>query len=207
MIKIIQQKGFTLVETIIAIGLFTGLMVILTTFQKDIFINNAFVQNSLMIESEARGALKRAIAELRAATQSNDGQFPIVIADENKVTFFSDIDNDGLREKIRYFVATSSSSSLMRGVIKPTGIPTTYVGSEEILSTVVHNIVNPTTTPVFDFYDSAYSGTSSPMVSPVDIVSVRLIGITIMIDTNPTRAPAVMTFSSQVMIRNLKDNL
>jgi len=204
MTKIIQQKGFTLVETLIAIALFTGLMVILTTFQKDIFINNAFIQSSLIIESEARGALKRAIAELRAASQSNDGQFPIVLADENKVTFFSDINNDGLREKIRYFVATSS---LMRGVIKPTGIPATYVDSEETLSTVVHDIVNPTSTPVFDFYDSAYNGTSSPMVSPVDIVSVRLIRITIMIDTNPTRAPAMMTFSSQVMVRNLKDNL
>jgi len=204
MSKIFYKKGFTLIEILIAIGIFTSLVVLLTTFQKDIFTNNVFIQNSLIAESEARGALKRAIADLRASASSNDGLYPIVSVDKNTLTFFSDIDKDGLREKVRYFVA---NSSLMRGVIKPTGAPYTYVAGNEVLSTVVHSIVNDTSTPVFDFYDDSYNGTSSPMSFPIDVVKIRLVKITIMIDANPARSPSVMTFTSQVAVRNVKDNL
>lgn len=208
MTKAIYKKGFTLIEILVAMGIFTGLAVLVSTFGKDIFVNNTFIQNSLVVESEARGALKRAIAELRAASPSSNGLYPLAVADKNTITFFSDIDKDGLRERVRYFVATStSSSSFKRGVIKPTGAPSVYVEANELLSTVVHDIVNPTSTPVFAFYDDTYNGTSSPLAWPVDVSTVRLVKMTIMVDTNPARSPTVMTFTSQVTIRNLKDNL
>jgi prepilin-type N-terminal cleavage/methylation domain-containing protein len=203
-----MKKGFTLIEILVALGIFTGLAVLLSNFQKDIFINNTFVQNSLVAESEARGALKRAIAELRAASPSNNGLYPVAVADKNTLTFFSDIDKDGLRERVRYFVATSTtSSSLRRGVTKPTGSPYVYLDANESLSVAVHDIVNPTSTPVFAFYDDTYDGTSSPLVWPVNVSDIRLVKMTIMIDLNPVRSPTVMTFTSQVTIRNLKDNL
>lgn len=198
------KKGFTLVEILVAMSLFTGLFVLLINFQKDIFTNNIFIQNSLVAESEARGTLKRIIAELRAASPSNNGLYPLAATDKNNIIFFSDIDKDGLREQVHYFVATSS---LWRGVIKPTGSPYVYLDTNESLSVVVRNIVNSTSTPVFNFFDDTYSGTSSPLAWPVSVSDVRLVSITIMIDADPIRSPATMTFSSQVMIRNLKDNL
>ncbi len=198
------KKGFTLIEILVAIGIFTGITLVLSNFQKDIFVNNTFIKNSLVAESEARGALKRAIAELRAASSSNNGLYPLAVADKNTITFFSDIDRDGLRERVRYFVATSS---LWRAVTKPTGEPYSYLDSNEKITMAVHDIVNPTSTPVFNFYDKTYNGTTSPMSWPVDIANVRLVRMTILIDTDPVRSPKVMTFSSQVMIRNLKDNL
>lgn len=200
----IYPQGFTLIEILIAMGIFTGLAVLMSTFGKDIFVNNTFIQDSLVTESEARGALKRAIAELRAASPSNNGLYPLAVVDKNTLTFFSDIDKDGLRERVRYFVATSS---LQRGVTKPTGAPAVYIQANESLSTAVHDLVNPTSTPVFAFYADTYNGTSSPLAWPVNIPDVRLVKMTIIIDTNPARSPTVMTFTSQVTIRNLKDNL
>jgi prepilin-type N-terminal cleavage/methylation domain-containing protein len=204
MAKTIRQKGFTLIEILIALGLFTGLVVLLTTFQKDIFVNNTFIQNSLVVESEARGALKKTIAELRAAVPSNNGLYPIILADKNSLTFFSDVNRDGLRERVRYFV---TSSSLKRGVTPPTGSPYIYLDANESLFTVVHTLVNPTTTPVFNYYDDTYTGSSSPLAWPVNVSDIRLIKMTIMVDVDPVRSPTVMTFESQVTIRNLKDNL
>lgn len=199
-----NNKGFTLIEILIAMSIFTGLAILLSNFQKDIFINNTFIKNSLVAESEARGALKRAIAELRAASPANNGLYPIALADKNSLTFFSDIDRDGLRERVRYFVATSS---LKRGVTKPTGSPYAYNDANETLSVAVHDIINPTSTPIFNYFDEAYNGTSSPLTWPINVPDVRLVKITIMIDTDPIRSPTIMTFSSQVMVRNLKDNL
>jgi hypothetical protein len=37
--------------------------------------------------------------------------------------------------------------------------------------------------------------------------NVRLIKINLMIDVDPNRAPVIKTYTSQVSIRNLKDNL
>lgn len=204
MIKTAYSKGFTLVEIVVALSIFTGLALLLSTFQKDVFVNNIFIQNSLIAESEARGALKRAIAELRAAEPSNNGLYSLAAIDHNAITFFSDIDKDGVRERVRYFMATSS---LNRGVIEPSGTPYIYSSANEKISIVVRDIVNPTTTPVFEFYDKTYQGTSTPLSLPTNISNVRLIKMTIMIDANPVRSPTIMTFTSQVMVRNLKDNL
>jgi hypothetical protein len=50
-------------------------------------------------------------------------------------------------------------------------------------------------------------GTSSPLTQPVITTNVRLIKINLMIDVDPNRAPVIKTYTSQVSIRNLKDNL
>jgi hypothetical protein len=50
-------------------------------------------------------------------------------------------------------------------------------------------------------------GTSSPITQPVTPTDVRLIKINLIIDVDPNRAPVIKTYTSQVSIRNLKDNL
>lgn len=198
------KKGFTLIEIVIAGAIMAGLGLMLFSFQKDLFVNNTFVQNSLIAESEARGALRRAIAEIRAANTSNDGSYAFSLAESNALTFFSDVNDDGLRERIRYYVA---SSSLMRGMTKPSGSPYVYDEADEKVTLAVRNLVNSTSSPIFSYYDKNYSGSSSPLSLPVDIVEIRLIGMEIVIDADPVRSPKQMRFESQVTVRNLKDNL
>lgn len=199
-----SKLGFTLVETIFVVSIFLLSVVTLTSLQKDIFVNNLFVQNSLMAESEARGTLKRAIAEIRAAAPANNGFYPIEAAGTSTLTFYSDSNRDGLRERVRYFIATTT---LKRGLTKPTGEPATYLADNEIISTVVNDIVISTSTPLFSYYDSTYNGTTSPLAYPLNISKIRLIKMTILIEADPNRSPLPLFFSSQVMIRSLKDNL
>jgi len=199
-----HKSGFTLVEIIFVVSIFLLSVVVLTNLQKDIFVNNLFVQNSLMAESEARGALKRAIAEIRSAAPANNGFYPIETAGTSTLTFYSDTNRDGLRERVRYFIATTT---LKRGLIKPTGEPTVYLAGNEIISTVVNDIVVSTSTPLFSYYDSTYNGTTSAMTYPLNLSKIRLIKMTILIEADPNRSPLPLFFSSQVMIRSLKDNL
>jgi len=43
--------------------------------------------------------------------------------------------------------------------------------------------------------------------SPVDVSSVRLVKMNITIDRDPNRSPTPINVTTQVVIRNLKDNL
>ena len=135
--------------------------------------------------------------------QSANGAYPIAAAGTSSITFFSDTDKDGTEEQVRYYLA---SSTLYRGIVKPSGSPLTYSGSEtrRVLAT---GLRNSSTTPVFEYFDGSYAGTSTPMTYPLAITSVRLVKVNLTIDTDPNKAPILRTFTTQTVLRNLKDNL
>jgi hypothetical protein len=143
-------------------------------------------------------------ASLRSASQSSTGAYPIAAASSTSLTYFSDIDHDGLKEQVRYFL---SGTTLKRGVIKPSGNPLTYNTANEKITNLVRNIIRDDANPIFSYYDSSYDGSSSAMTNPPNILNIRLIKITFLIDRDPATAPAAAEFSTQVSIRNLKDNL
>lgn len=197
------KKGFTLIETIIAIGIFVAISTIIWIFGKDIFFFNSSLNSSLSTQFDSRQILKKFVSEVRSASPSSLGSYPISIAGTSTISFFSDIDNDLVKEQVRYYL---SGNEIKRGVIKPTGNPLTYNPANENVSTVVHYVVNGVT-PIFEYFDENYTGTSSPLTQPVNLMNVRFVRVTILIDKDPARPPAMFTASTQVMLRNLKDNL
>ena len=106
-----------------------------------------------------------------------------------------------MKEKVRYFLA---GTTLQKGVIKPTGSPLIYNSINEKISTFVNNVIS---TSIFDYYDENYDGTTAPLSFPVNVSDIRLVKITVMVEQDPNRSPTPMVFSTQVSIRNLKDNL
>ncbi len=194
--------GFTLVEVMVSVAVLMALAVVLATFQKDVFVQNVFLQNSFLAEMEARTALKKMVAEMRTMMPASTGAYPIALANNHQLTFYADLNHDGLKERLRYFLATST---LMRGVTIPSGSPPIYLDGNETTKAVVYNV--STSTDTFSYYDKYYEGTSSPLSLPINIPNIRLIQVILKIDADPNRSPTPMTFESEVSIRNLKDNL
>lgn len=199
-----NNKGFSLIEIVVVVGILGVIVVAITTFQSNILKNNKIAQDSLSSAQDARSILSMMIRELRSASPGNDGAFAIAQAGTSTVTFYSDTDGDGLKEKIRYFL---TATTLKKGTIKPTGSPLSYNSGNEAQSFLAYNIRNSTTTPLFEYYNANYTGTSSPLTQPVTTTAVRLVKINLVIDLDPNRAPIVRAFTSQVNLRNLKDNL
>jgi len=140
-------------------------------------------------------------SEIRTASIADTGAYVIGLATASAFIFYADIDSDGLKEKIRYFL---NGPLLQKGVVKPVGSPLTYNEANEVISTLVSNITN---TSIFDYYDKNYTGTETPLVFPVNIALVRLVKITLTVDKDANRTPEPITFSTQISIRNLKDNI
>jgi prepilin-type N-terminal cleavage/methylation domain-containing protein len=200
-IKLQNKKGFTLIETMFAMAVFVLIVGALTLFSRNIWIYGNYVSTGLSDSNNGRYVLKKMVYEIRGATTADTGSYVVALATANSFTFYSDIDSDGLVDKVRYFL---NGTQLQKGVIEPTGSPLTYVSGNEIISTLLPNVANAS---IFDYYDKNYDGTTAALTSPISIPAVRLVKITISIDKDPNRAPVTTTFSTQVAIRNLKDNL
>ena len=198
------QKGFTLIEILVAVAILGVIMVAISTFQVNIFKFNKYSSDVLQSSQDARSILRTMVTELRTSQPSNNGAYPIVLAATSSITFFSDTDADGLQEQIRYYLSTTT---LKKGVIVPTGSPLTYNSNQEKFFYLAYNIKNGTSSPLFEYFDNTYAGTSSPLTQPVTVSKVRLVKINLLIDADPNRSPLPRLYTSQVMLRNLKDNL
>ena len=196
-----NKQGFSVVEILVSMGILAIVLWAVANFQAGVFTQNNFIRSSLNADSEVRSAIKQMIKEIRGATQSDTGGYLISSATKNSLTFFSDIDGSGLRSQVRYYL--SGTTTLMRGVIKPTGSPLAYVAGNEKLSTLVKNVAN-TNQEVFYYYDQGYTGSESALTYPINVASVRLIKIVITADENTNLPPPPITMESQVAIRSLK---
>lgn len=189
----INRKGFSLVETLIVASIFVILGLAIANFGRHIFRQNYTVSKNLVTEGEAKMALSKLVSELRRAQPASTGAYPLEVVTATEIIFYSDIDNDGLRERLHYWL---DSRSLKRGITRPTGQPYTYNLNNESVGVAVNEVVSVSGI-VFSYYDDNYSGlaSSSPLSLPVDVYTVRLVKIDF------------GNLSSQVMLRNLKDNL
>lgn len=194
-----NKSGFTIIETLIGVAIFVLIIAAIALLGRNMWIYNSFIGGELDSENINQAALKTMIAEIRTASSGNDGAYAISQASATSFTFYSDIYDNGLKEKVRYFL---NGSDLQKAVTVPTGSPLGYTGTETI-TTLVQNITNST---IFDYYDENYDGTTAPL-SPIDISAIRLVKITITTDKDPNAPPSPTTISSQVSLRNLKDNL
>ncbi len=185
----------------ISISVIVGIAV--GTFQKDVFYLDTVFQDSLNAQKDTRNALASMSAEIRSASPSSVGAYPLAETATSSFTFYSDIDGDGLKERVRYFL---NGKTLKKGVLEPSGNPLSYNPVNEIISDFVKNITNGTSSPIFAYYDDSYDGSTAPLPSPVNILSVSLVKITAVVDSNPGRAPIPLTLTTQMSIRNLKDN-
>jgi len=202
--KNIYKKGLTVIELLISVAILSLLTVTVSTFQRDVFSLNTNLQSSLNAQLEARHVLKVIVTELRKSSQSGTGSYPIELASSTGITFYSDINNNGSVEKVRYYL---SGKTVRKGVITPTGNPSVYSAGSEVTTTLLNYVVASSTLPIFQYYTSAYAGTTSPLTIPPNISTIRLIKITAIIDTDPNRSPTPIIVTSLVSLRNLKDNL
>lgn len=198
------KSGFSTVEMIIAMLIFIIIGSAIVVFQIDIFTLNKVSNDSLIIQEDARRTLKVMSAEIRTIMPSNTGSYAIEQTGTSSLSFYTNIDDDSLIEKVRYF---REGNSLKKGTIKPSGDPLTYKTNDEKIINLISDLVNNQDEDIFSFYDKNYDGYSEPLTQPVDPFLVRLIKINIFINKEPLKNPNSLNLITQVSIRNLKDNL
>lgn len=198
------MRGFTLIEVVTTIAIMTVVMLSVGIFEYNILNSNRAGVAALTNAQEVQALLKTMAKEIRSAESGDDGSYPIVSAGTTTITFYADVDSNGTRERVRYYLATTT---VYRGITKSAGSPPSYNLASESKKLLVTGVRTSSSAPMFEYFDSMYAGTSTAMTYPLNTTSVRLVKITLTIDTDPNKSPTVKTYSTQASLRNLKDNL
>lgn len=203
-----NRIGFTLVELVIALGIMT----IVITIVSELLIEGVRIQDFLSQQTDATSAARKSFAvmtkQIREIADGDNGEYAIVEATASSFIFYSDIDADDATEQIQYFI---DITDLKRIIIEPIGEPAVYLPENGVETVIAQHIVNDTysNTPLFVYYNGDYPGDiiNNPLVDPVDITEVALVKIQLDINVNPNRIPDTTQLQTFIQIRNLKTNL
>lgn len=184
-----QKKGFTLIEILVAMAITAIIVLIVNNFLITGFRSASFNQELEDAVENARKAMDTMIVEIRGMNNLQQGN-PILQISTSTLIFYSDINKDGLIERVKYYI---SGNDLKRDFVKPpySSSPTT--------TAVLASYLNNYSDPVFNYYDSNGATTT-------DINNITLINILLKIDVNPERSPKTYNIQSDIQIRNLKNN-
>jgi prepilin-type N-terminal cleavage/methylation domain-containing protein len=203
--KLAIKKGFTLVETLVAIAIFAlGIQATVLIFAKTVK-NKAYaieMGKSSFIVSRSIGDLTQYI---RRARQSDSGSYPIVSANKNDLVLYSDYDKDSITERIHVYL---QNSKIFMGVTNPSGtFPVSYAAGDEQTFQLADHIINGVSDPMFSYYNADYpqDTTHNPVATPADVSEIRLVKIFLKINIDITRAPDNIQQETFIEIRNLND--
>jgi prepilin-type N-terminal cleavage/methylation domain-containing protein len=203
--KLKIKSGFTLVETLFTIFIFSLLMMGTTLMMKDILSTSRQQLDMMTNTDQARMIANNFVTELRNATYGANGAYPINQAGDNQVIFFSTgIKNNGTISRIRYYI---SGNTLYKGVTNPAGSPLSYNGQPETI-TALSTEMSMSGNPLFYYYDGNYNGSGNSLSQPVNINVVKFIKINLVVLKELTaNSTNTFTVSAGASLRNLKNNL
>jgi len=204
--KLSSQKGLSLAEMIIAMAIFSLILIGTLLLIKYIYKNYGFAMEQGLSLNAVQKGIKVLTDDVRGARAADSGAYAVASADKFDFVFYTDVDNDKITERVHYYL---QGTSIKKGVTKPSGTPPIYPVGDQTTTTLVTHVVNTAAQPLFYFYDTNYPAdqTNNPITVPVsDVSKIRLVKADIFYNLNPYRAPNNVRLESFVEMRNLKDN-
>jgi len=188
-------SGFTLIESIVFIAIFTMAITAVSGFLIYFYRGNTYViQQAFAIES-ARKGIELMTREIREATFSDVGTYPVINPQDQSFAFYSDVDRDNKIEKIRYFL---EDTNFKRGEIEAVGDPLIYRSVDEII-VIVSDYVRNDTEEVFTYFNAS----STEITDLSQLTDIRLVKTNLVVNIEPNREPGEFTLRSSAQLRNL----
>lgn len=194
-------------ELMIAIGVALIAMQGFTYLFIHTWDTNKFVLEEGMASAAASRATNKIVIQLRAVQQAGNGDYPIESADDFDLIFYCDVDDDGVVEKVHYYL-DQANDRLMLGVSNPLATnPVTYPATDSTVTVVTNYVVNESDNPIFFYYNDDYPGdtVTNPLTTPTNVGEIQMIKVHLYVNINPVHAPDNINIESFVDLRNLHD--
>lgn len=190
------QFGFTLVEVIMAVAIFSLLMLAMNALFISLYRQQG-VDTAITKRTQSMNYVLGTISrELRGSNRGEDGSFFIAEAGGNSLTFYSDINKDGLTEKISYAL---DGTDLKKTITEP-GSSSLYAGAG--VSFVVCPEIQNGGTPIFTYYNKSYTGSEAPMPLPVKALDISMIGVSLTANNVSQNKSYPLHVETKIQLRN-----
>lgn len=174
-------KGFTLIETIVVISVFSILLPVIMIMIRNLFLSPKLETASIEKIDKVRAVTNKFIGEIRSAVNCAGGSTPLTQASDFQIVFCIDSKKGSAdaqldKDKIRYY---SSNGVLYKGVTSPTFTGAGYVyTSPEKITTILTGLDTSVITPLFNYYSNAYDGSGGPLTQPITaMASIQFVKI------------------------------
>ena len=200
-----KEAGFTLIEAVVVVAIFTLIAYGLIELVSSIIVSSSKQSALLTGSDQARKLAFQITTELREATPSSIGAYPLDTASGQQIIFYSNVDADSSIERVRYFL---QGTTLKRGIVKPSGNPLSYNLAGETVTDVQNDVANGAT-DIFLYYDGSYNGVAgNPFTSPVSVIAVKYVKVNLKItNRGGIKNTNSYTVTAGAAFRNLKTNL
>jgi type II secretory pathway pseudopilin PulG len=195
------QAGFTLVETVMVIAIYTLVMFAILQSIGVFYRYNAYTLAQAQQVNQARRGMDILIRDIREMTFADDGTFPLALMEPHRIGFYSDIDRDN---SVEYVEIELASTTLEKRVYNAVGNPPVYdaiADETHLLSSYVQNLEQSTST-FFYFNSEGALATATTTVTDVVYVEAQII-----VNIDPVRDPGEFMLRSSAALRNLKENI
>lgn len=102
------SQGFTLIETMITTTILMAVVATVFLLQHFFYTQQNMAFNSFASVENANAGVEQMVKEIRNARYGDDGSYPLQTCTDQNLTIFSDIDYDGITEKVQYFLDSST---------------------------------------------------------------------------------------------------
>ncbi len=196
MMVIRRTRGLTFIEAIIWVAVFSIAMVSVSAAVRAVYHGNRYALEQAGAVTNAERGLQEIVRTIREGQYSNEGAFPIVLIDPHELIFYADIDTDTQIERVHYYYA---STTLMRGVLNPSGTPLAYTGTEvaEPISEYVRNVAGAI--PTFRYKDKL----GAEIADYANTTAVRFVTVSLAVNILVETLPNQVVIDSSAAIRNL----
>jgi type II secretory pathway pseudopilin PulG len=191
-------RGMSLVEAVVAVGMATIALSAIASMTISFYRTHRYtIEQSFAINS-ARKGIERMVEDIREASFSDDGSFPIESMGAYELLFFSDIDRDDKIERVRFSL---EDAIVYRGQAESAGDPLEYPVDDDTVQHVSDNVRNEEYgQALFRYYDE--SGTE--ILDYDNVTDVRFVTVHVIVNINPERLPQDYTLQSSATLRNLR---
>ncbi len=195
-----NSSGFTLVEAMMTVFIYTLVMFAVITSISTFYTYNAYSMAQSYQVTQARKGIEVLVRDAREMTFADDGTYPLARMEEHAVGFYSDIDRDNSVEYVEYELASTTLYKRIYGAVGNPPVYDTVPETTYTLSEYVQNLDQGVST--FLYFDS--EGIQADASTPVtDVVYIET---QIVVNIDPIRDPGEFMLKSSAALRNLKEN-
>ena len=177
-----SESGVTLIELVVVCSVMTVILGFVT--RTLVVMQNAATGSSLRLQNldEARILMATTTKDLRTATRLQADLSPFVVANKREVKFYANLDTTSAPQLIRLYV--DSNNQLIENATKADNGSQpplySYTGNPKVRF-VGRYVANPTSTPLFRYYDANGNELTNVPLSNADGLAVTSVSVTYMI--------------------------